>query len=85
MPVNMDTITALKDTTQYTMLYRSVTQFIKVLRNFAHDGLRWTSKFYPEEIHGTVELIGEYDALKFLFNFYQFRTSLFDLKSKYEY
>lgn len=79
MPSNMDTITALKDTTQYTMLYRSVTQFIKVLRNSDHDGLRWTTKFYPEEIHGTVELIGEYDALKFLFNFYQFRTSLFDL------
>jgi hypothetical protein len=79
MPANMDTITALKDTTQYTMLYRSVTQFIKVLRSSDHVGLRWTTKFYPEEIHGTVELIGEYDALKFLFNFYQFRTSLFDL------
>jgi predicted alpha/beta superfamily hydrolase len=79
MPGNMDTVTALKDTTQYTMLYRSVTQFIKVLRNSDHDGLRWTTKFYPEEIHGTVELIGEYDALNFLFNFYQFRTSLFHL------
>ena len=79
MPPNMDTLTALKDTTQYTMLYRSVTQFIKILKNSDHDGLRWTTKFYPEEIHGTVELIAEYDALKFLFNFYQFRTSLFEL------
>jgi hypothetical protein len=79
MPANMDTITALNDTTQYTLLYRSVTQFIKALRNSNHDGLNWTTKFYPEEIHGTVELNAEYDALKFLFNFYQFRTSLFEL------
>jgi uncharacterized protein len=79
MPPKMDTLTALKDTTQYTMLYRSVTQFLNDLRNADNHGLRWTTKFYPEESHGTVELIGEYDALKFLFNYYQFRTSLFEL------
>ena len=79
MPANIDTLRAMEDTTQYTMLYRSVTHFIDVLRNSGHEGLRWTTKFYPEEIHGTVELIAQYDALKFLFNFYQFRTSLFEL------
>jgi predicted alpha/beta superfamily hydrolase len=79
MPGEMDTLAALKDTTQYTMLYRSVTHFLKVLRNSAPVCLRWTSKYYPEEIHGTVQLNGEYDALKFLFSFYQFRTSSFEL------
>lgn len=79
MPPKMDTLTALQDTTQYTMLYRSVTQFLNDLRNVDNNGLRWNTKFYPEESHGTVELIGQYDALKFLFNYYQFRTSLFEL------
>ena len=79
MPPDMDTLTALKDTTQYTMLYRSVTQFLKELKDAGDNGLRWNAKFYPEESHGTVELNGQYDALKFLFNYYQFRTSLFEL------
>jgi len=79
MPPGMDTLAALNDTSQYTMLYRSVTRFLKILRTSKHDGLRWTTSFYPDETHGTVELIGEYDALKFLFDFYQFRTSIFEL------
>jgi len=78
MPQNMDTLTALKDTTSFTMLYRSVTQFINDLKSRDDNGLRWDTKFYPEESHGTVELNGEYDALKFLFNYYQFRTSVFE-------
>jgi predicted alpha/beta superfamily hydrolase len=79
MPPKMDTLTALTDTTQYTMLYRSLTQFINDLKKTGNNGLRWATKFYPEESHGTVELNGEYDALKFLFNYYQFRTSIFKL------
>jgi len=79
MPPKMDTLTALKDTTQYTMLYRSVTQFVNDLKKAGNNGLRWEEKFYPQESHGTVELNGEYDALKFLFNYYQFRTSIFEL------
>jgi len=75
----MDTLTALKDTTPYTMLYRAVTEFVNDLRKTNDHGLRWSTKFYPEESHGTVQLNGQYDALKFLFNYYQFRTSLFEL------
>ena len=79
MPPGMDTIAARSDTTQYTLLYRKVSGFLNVLEKTKPRGLRWKSKFYPEEIHGTVQLNAQYDALKFLFNFYQFRTSIFDL------
>ncbi|MFP3596998.1 alpha/beta hydrolase-fold protein [Chryseobacterium sp. SIMBA_029] len=79
MPPKMDTLTALKDTTQYTALYRSVTQFVNDLKKTDKNELRWTSKFYPKETHGTVQLNGQYDALKFLFDYYQFRTSMFEL------
>ena len=79
MPPGMDTLTALKDTTEYTMLFRSVTRFVEILNETPNNGLRWESKFYPDESHGTVQLNGQYDALKFLFNYYQFRTSIFEL------
>lgn len=79
MPPGMDTLAALKDSTEFTVLFRSVTQFLNNLRESGGNGLRWDSRFYPEESHGTVELNGQYDALKFLFNYYQFRTSLFEL------
>ena len=79
MPLNMDTLSALKDTSQYTSIYRSVTQFVKELKEVGDIGLRWDTKFYPGEIHGTVELNAQYDALKFLFSYYLFRTSTFEL------
>lgn len=79
MPPDMDTLAALEDTSQYTLIYRSVAGFIKNLKKVDKTGLLWDTKFYPEESHGTVELIGQYDGLKFLFNYYQFRTSLFEL------
>ncbi|MEO7992003.1 MAG: alpha/beta hydrolase-fold protein [Chryseolinea sp.] len=78
MPPKMDTLAVLKDNTQYTMLYRSVTEFVNDLRNEKYHELRWSTKFYPEESHGTVQLNGQYDALKFLFSYYQFRTSLLE-------
>jgi len=79
MPPGMDTIAALADTTQFTSIYRNVTRFKGNLEKAPQNGLCWKSKFYPEETHGTVQLNAQYDALKFLFNFYQFRTSLFEL------
>jgi len=79
MPQNMDTLAALKDTTSFTMLYRAVAQFVYDLKQAGNNGLRWNAKYYPEESHGTVQLNGQYDALKFLFNYYQFRTSVFEL------
>lgn len=79
MPPKMDTLTALKDTTEYTMLYRAVTQFVNDLGKAGDNGLRWSTKFYPEESHGTVELNGQYDALKFLFSNYAFSITLFEL------
>ena len=78
MPPTMDTITALKDSSTFTSVFRSTTKFVSALKQSSLNGLRWGSKFYPEESHGTVELNAEYDALKFIFNYYQFRTSLFE-------
>jgi predicted alpha/beta superfamily hydrolase len=74
----MDTISILKDTTNSAPVTHAVIPFVQTLRAIHPGGLRWGSKFYPNERHGTVELIAEYDALRYLFSYYQFRTSQFE-------
>ncbi len=79
MPLGMDTLAALKDTTINTILYRSVSQFVNILKNENNSGLRWVSKFYPQEVHETIPLNGQYDALKFLFDNNEFKTNLLQI------
>jgi len=78
MPAGMDTISVQKDTTNNTMLTRAVLKLVGTLKETEHRGLRWNYKFYPNERHGTVELMAEYDALRFLFDYYRFSTKLFE-------
>ena len=77
IPPGMDTISILKDTALIAPVTQAVLPFVHFLRGKKPAGLRWSSKFYPAETHGTVELISEYDALRYLFDFYPFRTSQF--------
>lgn len=77
IPANMDTTTVMKDTSDLTVLTRSVLQFVHNLRNGKPDGLRWGYQFYPDERHGTVELNAEYNALRYLFDYYSFSTRIF--------
>jgi predicted alpha/beta superfamily hydrolase len=78
VPPGMDTISILKDTAMISPVTQAVLPFVHFLRDNKPAGLRWSSKFYPTERHGTVELISEYDALRYLFDFYPFRTSQFN-------
>ncbi|HEY9002297.1 MAG TPA: alpha/beta hydrolase-fold protein [Mucilaginibacter sp.] len=78
IPPGMDTISVLKDTNvTIAAVTKAVLPFVDFLRENKPAGLRWSSKFFPNETHGTVELISEYEALRFLFDFYPFRTSQF--------
>lgn len=76
MPPGMDTISILKNTSTMTAVTRSIIPFIKALRNNPGNGLRWSSRFYPNERHGTVQLIAQYDALRYLFNYYAFSPTM---------
>ncbi|ASU32806.1 alpha/beta hydrolase-fold protein [Mucilaginibacter xinganensis] len=79
MPPGVDTISVMKDTlNSNTQLTRSVLPFVKALKDTKPKSLRWSYKFYPNERHGTIELNAEYDALRYLFNYYAFRSSQFD-------
>jgi tetratricopeptide (TPR) repeat protein len=68
----MDTIAVLKDTSRTYALTRSVLNFVYALKQAPPEGLRLSSKFYPNEWHGSVELNGEYDGLRSVFKFYRF-------------
>jgi predicted alpha/beta superfamily hydrolase len=72
LPQSLDTISVLKDTSINYVLTKSVLQFVQSLKSTNPQGLRWSSKFYANEWHGSVELNAEYDALRYLFKFYHF-------------
>lgn len=72
MPAGIDTIALMKDTATIAAVTHAVFPFVQTLRSTNPKGLRWSSKFYPNEWHGSVELNAEYDALRYLFNFYHF-------------
>jgi len=79
MSPGYDTISVMTDTlNSRTNVTRSVLPFVKALKETRPNDLRWTYKFYPNEQHGTIELNAEYDALRYLFNYYWFRTSQFE-------
>ncbi|MBK7183909.1 MAG: alpha/beta hydrolase [Bacteroidetes bacterium] len=46
-------------------------EFETVLKSNAPPSLNWTSKYYNEDSHGSVPLIGSYDGLRFIFKFYK--------------
>lgn len=73
MERGMDTLSVQKDTSGYTALIRSNLEFIKILNNNKTDQLRYGYKFYADDNHPSVRLIGEYDALRFVFAFYKLK------------
>lgn len=78
IPAGLDTVSVMNDRSEMSLIPRALLPFVADLRKAHPTGLRWTSKFYPNERHGTVELNAEYDALRYLFDYYQFRTSQFN-------
>ena len=80
MADGMDTMQVVHDTTGNTIHTRSILEFAKALKANSANGLRWSYKYYNDDSHGSVPLIGEYDALRFMFDFYQMPSlnKLFD-------
>lgn len=69
----MDTLTVQKDTTEGTELIRSNLEFIKYTTNNSANLLRFRHKYYENDDHSSVRLIGEYDALRFIFENYKLK------------
>jgi len=69
----VDTVSVLKETSGSTELIRSNLEFIKDVAGNKKNQLSFKSKFYPDDNHPSVRLIGEYDALRFIFGFYKLK------------
>jgi len=71
MERGMDTLTVQKDTTEGTELIRSNLEFIRTISNNKKNQLRFKHRYYEDDNHSSVRLIGEYDALRFIFDYYK--------------
>jgi len=78
IPAGYDIHSILKDKTGLSPVTQAVLPFVSFLRETKLKGLDWSSKFYENERHGTVELNGEYDALRYIFRDFQFNVRLFN-------
>lgn len=73
MEIGMDTLKVQKDTTESTELIRSNLEFIKDISKNKTNKLRFKHNFYENDDHSSVRLIGEYDALRFIFDYYKLK------------
>ena len=71
MERGMDTLKVQKDTTEGTELIRSNLEFIRTISKNKTNQLRFKHTFYENDNHSSVRLIGEYDALRFIFDYYR--------------
>ncbi len=73
MEKGMDTLEVQKDTTEGTELIRSNLKFITAIFKNKTNQLRFLHKYYENDDHSSVRLIGEYDALRFIFDYYKLK------------
>lgn len=78
---DVDTVSVQKDTSGTTGLIRSNLAFIKEQSKNKKNQLRFKYKFYEDDNHPSVRLIGEYDALRFIFEFYKLKIYDSELKN----
>jgi len=50
--------------------FSAITQFDAIMRTFDRSGVRYAFQYYPNDSHGSVPLVAEYDALRFIFESY---------------
>ncbi len=73
MPKGMNTNSVVKDTTRGTQHIRSILKFAETATKNKQNGLHFAYKYYEEDSHGSVPLISEYDGLRFIFSWYDFK------------
>lgn len=63
----------LQDTARSSDHIRSILTFINYTESEQSSGLNFGWKYYPDDDHGSVPLITEYDAFRFLFPWYRLK------------
>lgn len=73
MDDGMDYNEVEKDTSETTEHIRSILEFVKTTEAIKGNGLNFKWKYYDDDNHGSVPLITEYDAIRFLFPWYELK------------
>lgn len=75
MPRGMTLSKLKKDKSAETQHIRSILKVDKFLKSNSVSSLKYTSKYYENDSHNSVPLISEYDALRFIFDYYFMQAS----------
>ena len=78
MEEDMDITKVQSDTSVATRHIRSILELDKHIKSQKQNGLRYESKYYNNDDHGSVPIIAEYDALRFIFDKFRFKLSFKD-------
>ena len=62
--------------TQDNAHFNSIIRFNRILEDYNRSGLRYAYKYYPDDDHGSVPMIAEYDALRFIFAPYRLNATM---------
>ncbi|MCE6988055.1 alpha/beta hydrolase [Dyadobacter sp. CY323] len=65
----------VSDTSSDSRHIRSIIELDKFIKANPQIGLRYASKFYPDDTHSSAALITEYDGLRFIFDFNQLKLT----------
>lgn len=91
MDEGMNINKVIKDTSSITRHIRSILTLKNYLEKCKQNGLRFNWKYYDNDSHASVALITEYDALRFIFDYYPVKINFKDfsdtatsLAGKYE-
>ena len=57
----------------------------KFIKANPQNGLKYASKYYADDDHGSVPLASEYDGLRFIFSWYRFKFTRPTLRFQYRY
>lgn len=74
----MDIKNVEKDTSNDSKHIRSILALQSSFEKNTKNGLLYRGKYYPDDTHGSVPLITEYDALRFFFDFYPMQLTMKD-------
>ncbi len=74
----MDIKTVQIDTSNNSIHIRSILKLQAAFEKNKQNGLMYRGKYYPEDTHGSVPLITEYDALRFFFDFFPLKLGMKD-------
>lgn len=78
MEEGMDIKKVQKDTSADSRHIRSILKLQAAFEKNKQNGLKYRGKYYPNDTHGSVLFITEYDALRFFFDFFSLKLDMKD-------